>query len=85
MAATQPASGKDLTMTKAEEDSIKKLDRRTVTTYAVIQFTFYCRLRQMGADATKQLEYLREVGFDVVTREDGTWGLIENKPTKKTT
>ena len=24
MAATQPASGKDLTMTKAEEDSIKK-------------------------------------------------------------
>ena len=72
-------------MTKAEEESIKKLDRRTVTTYAVIQFTLYCRLRQMGADASKQLEYLREVGFDVVTREDGTWGLIENEPTKKTT
>lgn len=84
MAATQPASGKDLTMTKTEEDSIKKLDRRTVTAYAVVQFAFYCRLRQMGADASKQLEYLREVGFDVATRKDGTWGLIE-KPNKKTT
>ena len=71
-------------MTKAEEESIKKLDRRTVTTYAVIQFTLYCRLRQMGADASKQLEYLREVGFDVIDREDGTWGLIERKPTKTT-
>ena len=71
-------------MTKTKEDSIKKLDRRTVTAYAVIQFAFYCRLRQMGADASKQLEYLREVGFDVVTREDGTWGLIENKPTSQT-
>ena len=84
MAATQPASGKNLTMTKTEEDSIKKLDRRTVTAYAVIQFTFYCRLRQMGADASKQLEYLHEVGFDVVTREDGTWRLVEsNKPSKR--
>ena len=72
-------------MTKTEEESIKKLDRRTVTAYAAVQFAFYCRLRQMGADASKQLEYLREVGFDVATREDGTWGLIENKPTKKTT
>ena len=39
-------------MTKTEEDSIKKLDRRTVTAYAVVQFTLYCRLRQMGVDAS---------------------------------
>ena len=63
-------------MTPTQEETLRRLERRIVTTYAVVQFAYFCKLRSMGDPAIEPLGYLREIGFDIEER-NGRFQLYE--------